>query len=87
MKRIYKYPITLGLNEFEFPEGYQILSIQIQHDNPQMWVLLDPAQEPKVTRRYQTFPTGYPIKQALLGYIGTFQLDGGTFIFHLFEVK
>lgn len=86
MKMIYKYLITPGVNEFGLPTGCKILSVQTQNNKPQIWVLFDPTVKTKVTRKYQAFPTGSPIEEELVGFIGTFQLDDGIFVYHLFEV-
>ncbi len=86
MKRIYKYPVSLAdsFNVF-LPTDAQVLTVQVQYDKPQMWVLLAP-EEMTVSREFCLIDTSRDIPDAdNLQYIGTFQLQGGALVFHLFE--
>ena len=70
------------------PKGAQILTVQAQHDIPCIWALVEPkaglAEEE--TRKFRMFGTGHEIHDhSELFYIGTFQLNDGAFIGHLFE--
>ena len=84
---IYKYEIQLKAQEFVLPKGAKILAVQTQHGTPQIWILLNPEAKTE-KRRFLVYPTGYPFEIELnkkLIHIGTFQLDGGYLVFHLFE--
>ena len=61
VKTIYKYPVVVD-DEFTIylPEGAQVLSVDVQQDEPQMWVLVDPAA-PKTKRTFRVIGTGHPI--------------------------
>ena len=91
MFTLYKYPIPVE-DEFalDLPIGAQILCVQAQREEPQIWAIVDPEQL-KQSRRFALLGTGHPIDAALadLGktsqYRGTFQLREGTLVFHLFE--
>lgn len=86
MRTIYKYAIQPGQFDIHLPKGAKILTVQTQHNQPQMWVMLDTDNNPE-RRTFVTFPTGGEVPtDTHLGYIGTFQLAGGHLIFHLFEV-
>lgn len=96
MKTIYKYEIKAGSNEIEIPEDAEPLAVQIHGDKPYVWILQD-TDKPKVKRYFYTFGTGHDIGENIfktydrnitsLGeYIGTFQLSGWGFVFHLFEI-
>lgn len=84
---VYKYPVPVE-DEFtlEMPCGSHILCVQTQRDEAQIWAIVEPAAEPE-ERRFALRGTGHPVDDGLAGsnYIGTFQLDGGTLVFHLFE--
>ena len=86
MKNIFKYP--LKATEWQFvsmPEGAEILCVQTQRETPCLWALVDPAMAPKMRKIY-VYGTGHDIPDNLhLAYIGTFQLEGGTLVFHAFE--
>ncbi|MBU2634917.1 hypothetical protein KJ841_00375 [Patescibacteria group bacterium] len=72
----------------DLPEGAKILTVQEQHGEPQIWALVNPGS-PTETRNFRLAGTGHPIKgdKELLNYVGTFQLAGGSFIGHLFELR
>jgi len=88
-KTIFKYPVvvadTFVLN---LPKGAETLTVQIQHKEPQLWVLLDP-NAPKEERFFRLAGTGHPITYDMgreYKYINSFQLDNGNLVFHLFEI-
>lgn len=85
MKTIWKYPINPRQNKIEMPIGAQILSIQTQRGNPQMWALVDPNNR-KETRIFQVYGTRWDIQDFPGKYIGSFQVEEETLIFHVFEV-
>lgn len=87
MLTIHKYPITTTFT-LHLPVDAQILSVQMQHGAPQMWVLLDTAAEKTSTRFFRVYGTGHEIDAEFNPqFLGTFQLHGGTYVFHLFEGK
>lgn len=87
MRTIYKYPLTVtGHNALRMPKGAEVLTVQMQHGVPCLWVLVD-TDAPECERVLRIYGTGHPIsddENAL--YVGTFQLSGGAFVFHVFEV-
>ena len=87
IKSIWKYAVNPG-GEFEhdMPVGAEVLAVATQHGVPVMWakVGLTPICE---TRRFKTEVTGLYFDDVGLSYIGTFQLDGGDFVGHVFEVS
>lgn len=89
MKRVFKYPIPVE-DEFrlELPVEAQILTVQVQGNRPYLWALVDPAA-PHDEIRFRLAGTGHPIEEDILGhgYIGTFQLNGGALVFHVFQIE
>lgn len=83
MRTIWKFTLTPDCT-IEMPAGAKILAIQEQWGMPQMWALVDPAAYPE-KRRFLTYGTGYPINENVGGHVGTFQLNGGALVFHVFE--
>jgi len=77
------------VNEFELPRGAQVLTVQVQRGEPHMWVLCDP-EVPKSLRKFMVVGTGHvfdlPAHRLGCPYIGTFQLEGGALVFHVFEI-
>lgn len=85
MKRIFKYPVPIeDVFALNMPRGAQPLSVQMQGDKPHLWALVDPDAELRL-RYFCVIGTGHPIAEVPLAFIGTFQMHGGSLVFHLFE--
>lgn len=85
MRTIYKYEVKTEMS-LELPEGYNVLSVQTQDSDPMMWVEVN-TSNPMKTVKFLSLGTGHPIDEDLsLKFIGTHQVLGGMFVFHLFEV-
>jgi len=86
MLRVYKYPVPCKDNfSLMLPKDAKILTVQNQREEPQLWALVDP-DAPLEERKFRLAGTGHPVTQENLDYIGTFQLRGGDYIGHLFEI-
>lgn len=95
MKTIWKFPLPVEYNALvmgwnvrftmELPEEARILSVQLQWGAPVMWALVDP-EAPKRARSMVLAATGKPFPEELVThFIGTFQLNDGAGVLHLFE--
>lgn len=85
MKTIFKYEIqVVGYQDVLLPQGAKILCVQTQHNKVYIWALVDEAATP-VPRKIQGCVTGHTLPNGVGNYIGTVQLDGGEFVFHVFE--
>jgi hypothetical protein len=87
MKAVWKYPLADTENRIELPIGAQVLTVQMQGNNPCLWVLVEPEQQVKEYRWFNVYGTGYEInipayKQT---YQGTVQMLDGKLVFHIFE--
>ncbi len=69
------------------PIGAELLTVQIQGGKPCLWAMVDPAKD-QSERHIEIFGTGNPIEESILErkYIGTYQLHGGSLVFHVFEL-
>jgi hypothetical protein len=90
MITIHKYPIPVT-DEFmiKMPGAHQgkILCVQCQREEPMLWVLVDTAL-PLGPRRFSMRGTGHPAEGVSpKGYVGSFQMRGGSLVFHLFECQ
>lgn len=84
MKSTWKYPLSITDRQIvSMPQGAQILTVQVQHDTPCLWALVN-SENPLQARGIQIFGTGHPASNAG-EYIGTFQVAGGSLVFHVFE--
>ena len=82
---IWKFPVKPEMS-LSLPRGAQILTVQSQHGTPQMWVQIDTEAPPREeTRHFVAFGTGDRFDSAGLTYIGTFQVESGMLVFHLYE--
>lgn len=78
-------PVTESF-ELKLPMAAKILCVQVQSNKPCIWVLVMPGNT-DVVRRFRVFSTGAPYDIANTNrYVGTFQLNNGAFVGHLFEV-
>lgn len=87
MKRIYKYPLPAGrlyTNDLRMPAGARILSVQVQHQVVCLWAVVDPEAE-VTTRRLLVRDTGDSCEGLSETFIGTFQLEGGNTVGHVFD--
>jgi hypothetical protein len=89
MKTIWKFPL-LVTDDFSvaMPIGAKIISLDTQmidgHERPCVWALVDPeASERRV--RFRVVGTGHPFPDAEgLEPLGSIQLAGGRYVFHVF---
>lgn len=87
MKKVYKYPVPIeDVFKILMPKGAEILSVQSQRGDPQIWALVDPLLEATEERLFRFAGTGHQIVQENLKYIGSFQNEAQTLIFHIFEI-
>ena len=84
-KTIWKFAIPDStVFTLAMPQDAKVLSVQIQCESPVLWALVDP-QAPKAKRTFHVVGTGWDFDPTDLSYVGTFQLQGGLLVFHLFE--
>lgn len=88
MMTIWKFPFGV-IDSFSLmmPKGAKVVHVEGQHDIPAMWVLVDSEAE-QVEQTFQVVGTGHPIRLLeLYDHAGTFQLAGGSLVFHLFHLR
>lgn len=89
---IWKFP--LGVEDYQqvlMPINAKVLSVQAQNNKPTLWAICDTETDKKECREFTMFGTGCPFYEGVQfgkeqQFIGTFQLHGGTFVGHLFEL-
>lgn len=86
MKTIWKWTLAVAdAQVVELPVGAEILAVQMQGGLPQVWALCDP-DAPKRPRHIVMFGTGHSAPDQPGRHIGTFQTNGGAYVWHAFEV-
>lgn len=90
MQAIWKFPLQCAdKNVVEMPRGSQVLCVQNQNEVPCLWALVPDVTPECVTvaRTFTIYGTGHQHELISGGYVGTFQLRGGSLVFHVFEEK
>lgn len=88
-KTIWKYVLkTIDEQELEIPYDSKLLDLQVQHGVPCLWVMVDP-NEIKLKRKIFIYGTGHtiPSRRRKDQYLGSYQLDGGSLVFHAFMMN
>ena len=85
-RQIFKYEISPNNTIVEMPKGAKILTVQNQFEQCCIWAFVDPFADTE-KRCFVLVATGQVFyDRSDLVYIGTFQLQGGGLVFHLFEI-
>ena len=89
MKTVFKYPLQVkDKQEIQMPVGAEILCVQVQGGTPCLWAKVDTEAAYDIKRTIRIYGTGHHINQdEPLDYIGTFQLENGVLVFHVFELR
>jgi hypothetical protein len=86
MKVVWKYEIPVQDHfALSMPAGAQILSVQTQHASPVLWALVNPDL-PRDTVHFRLAGTGHPLPEGNLQFVATFQVAGGSLVFHVFQL-
>ena len=87
-KTIWKYELeTTDELRIEMPIGAEILTVQNQMGVPCLWALVNPEAKTEM-RLFRIYGTGHIVNKSIIvrkNYIGSYQLQGGCLIFHVFE--
>lgn len=87
--RIYKYPLQVTDKQtIKLPSKHKILCVQIQGNGPCIWAMVNPYA-PEEELLIETIGTGHEISTELeirRNYIGTYQLQRGALVFHVFQI-
>ena len=87
-KTIWKFELeTTGRQEIEMPIDAEILTAQTKYETLCLWALVDPTAKKEI-RVFEVFGTGHPVYHDMgvsRNYIDSYQLNGGSLVFHVFE--
>lgn len=88
MLTIWKFPVMespADRPEIVMPAGARLLCVQTQFGQPHLWALVDPDRS-QVRRGLLICGTGHPVAaEETAVYIGTVQVEGGRWVFHIFD--
>jgi hypothetical protein len=88
-KAIFKYPLDArGEQQVMMPEGARVLSVQEQGGVICLWAMVETDRPFKTVRTFQIYGTGHSIPDGLRHrvYVGTVQTEGGSLVWHVFEL-
>jgi hypothetical protein len=89
--KIYKYQLeTTDTQRLQLPIGAKILSLQVQRGIPCILCLVNETNTEMKIRTFEIYGTGDKIPSDILNetlykFIGTYQLQNGSLVFHCFE--
>lgn len=85
MITIYKYPLQVTSEQtIDLPIGAKLLTVQTQNSTPCLWAMIRTSDYTKKIKVF-TFGAGHPIPFEFQGdYLGTYQLEDGRLVFHVF---
>lgn len=86
-KSIWKFPIKIDDEQLILmPEKCELLSAQVQHGQICLWAIVNPSA-PTAHRVIRMAGTGHDLSNRpnLGEFISTVQVNGGQFIFHVFD--
>ena len=84
---IWKFPLqVIDKQVISMPKDAIVLTVQVQGSQPCLWARLSP-DTPSEKRTFLTYGTGHEIESEPGPYIGTYQLEGGQLVFHVFESR
>lgn len=82
--QVWKFSLAVQDQQFlKVPKRGQLLCIQVQREVPCLWALVDPTAA-YATVEIRIAGTGHELGGAPGEYVGTFQLRGGSLVFHVF---
>jgi len=83
------YKFNLMVDDYQIinlPIGSKILCVQTQRNLPCLYAMVKLNESIKHDHIIRTFGTGHDIPDnERLSYIGTYQLNNGSLVFHVFE--
>lgn len=87
MRTIWKYEIkSTGTSSVFIPIGSRVLSVQVQGGKVCFWAEVW-QDAPKEERKFKVVQTGGEVNTCEGGaFIGTFQLDNGDYVGHVYEL-
>ena len=83
MKTIWKFTIPACAEQsVPMPAGAEVIAVQEQFGSVQAWAIVD-SEQPMRPVHISIRGTGQPLGE-VGKYVGTFQMEGGGFVFHAF---
>lgn len=87
-RTVWKFEINARtiITTLNLPLGTTPLYVAEQHGRVQMWCLCDPSESICEERKFLFVGTGHEFTDPHPQHIGSILVDGGDYVFHVFEV-
>jgi len=87
MHAIWKFKLDIcDRQSIALPKGAKILCVQTQKETPCIWAIVSNTKDGgKQYHSFAIYGTGHEHEAIGGTYIGTFQLQEGMFVYHVFE--
>ena len=87
-ERVYKYvlPPLADRVTLMMPAGAEPLSVMVQGNKICIWARVNLWRSP-VETTFRIAGTGHDLEEDVGNHVGSFQLENGALVFHVFEVK
>ncbi len=88
MRTVWKFPLLVTDSQaFHMPMGAVVLHVDVQRGEAMFWALVE-TDRPVEPRHFAVYGTGHPMANdgSTLVHCGSFLLNEGNLVFHLFEV-
>lgn len=87
MRAVFKYTLQLlKWQTIAIPVGGKILCIDAQSNEPCMWVEVDTFETNRILVSIELYCTGESFSDANREYLGTFQIEAGAYVYHVYKV-
>lgn len=84
--RIFKYPLELVDTQLiKMPANSRILTVQVQYGKPVIWALVESDKPANQDYKISMYGTGHDVPTVPGAYIGTFQMNNGGLVLHVFR--
>lgn len=85
-KAIWQFTLSLtGVQTIKMPENANIIHLEVQYNELNIWAIVD-TKALKEERTFSMYGTGRLLEVAEEEkHIGSFQMSGGSLVFHVFE--
>lgn len=82
--KIFKYILEKEREQIiRMPLKSKIMDIQIQHDKPMMWALVDPSTE-DIEVKINMYGTGWELQDEVLNHEYLASVQDGIYVWHFF---
>ena len=66
----------------DLPDQFKVLSLQVQSDQPTVWIELDTSKEKTHAWTFETYGTGFVMPDDPEIFVGTYQIN--SFVWHVY---